>query len=171
MDVHSLVDKFLELADAEVGQGPKHPTNPIPELEAPTDEFFEKYPFVCKDTGYVEFLNSYSGAYVIWPDDQLMIDIFGFSEVSSPIITDEYPVIDDKGYLTFCSVLFRVKPGGGVENIQTLGFAFDATSQRKSGVYRQLVGREPGSPTKTDWYCATFLELFSELIDKRGRLA
>jgi hypothetical protein len=170
MDVHSLVKDFLELPDAEVGRGPQHPTNPVPELEAPINEFLEKYPFLCKDARYVEFLKCYSGAYLLWPDDQLMIDVFGFSDVSSPIEAEEYPVVDNEGYLTFCSVLYRVKPGGGVENIQTLGFAFDATSQRKPGVYRQLVGRQPGSPTVTEWYCETFLELFHELIDKRGRL-
>ena len=171
MDVHALVERFLRLPDATVGQGPRHPTEPVPELEAPINDFLEEYPFLCKDTGYVEFLKAYSGAYVLWPGDELVIDIFGFSEVSSPVISEEYPVIDNEGYLTFCSVLYRVKPGGGVENIQTLGFAFDATSQRRPGVYRQLVGRESGSPTKTEWYCETFLELFHELIDKQGRLA
>jgi len=171
MDVHSLVNKFLELSEAEVDRGPQHPTEPDPELEAPVNDFLDQYPFLRQDAGYVEFLKAYSGAYVIWPDDQLLIDIFGFSEVSSPIEVEEYPVVDNEGYLTFCSVAYRVKPGGGVENIQTLGFAFDATSERKPGVYRQLVGREPGSPTVTDWYCETFLELFRDLIDKRGRLA
>jgi hypothetical protein len=170
MDMHSLVKEFSEWRNAEVGQGPEHPTHPNPELKAAVDGFLEEYPFLYNDAGYVEFLKSYAGAHVNWPDDELVVDIFGFTEVSTEFTEGEDPIIDKEGYLTFCLEFFRVQPGSEIESIQILTFAFDATLQRRPGIYRQVVGKRPGDPVTTAWYCDTFLEFLRDLIDKQGRL-
>ena len=170
MDLHCLVQRFSELDRARVGRGPRHLTQGNRSLEGALESFLKRYPFLKKDTGYVQFLECYAGAYLVWPEDELVIDIYGFSGVSTLIVGEDGPIIDEDGYLTFSSVLFRIREGPGLENIQTLGFAFDATQQRKPGIYRQVVGREEGSPIVTDWYGETFLEWFKDVMDKKGRL-
>lgn len=166
MNIHSLMTRFTELGFASVGRGPKHPQSPRPELHEEIDNFLSQHPYLRKDNGYIDFLECYAGAMVDWPNGELVIDIFGFSEdVSLHLTQDEGSVIDDEGFYAFCSSVVRVdKDQESKHEYLGLGYAFDSTGTRKWGVYR-CIEDEP-----CQWYCASFREWLKELIDKKGRL-
>jgi hypothetical protein len=134
------------------------------EIEA----FLNEYPFLRQDQGYVDFLESYAGAWVAWPNNDLVIDLFGFTQVSTHIVKEDGYIVDPTGFLTICDGMVRLREGGFREGVIGQGFAFDATGERKWGIYRYVM--IDGIEAAMDWYCETFLQALSALIETKGRL-
>lgn len=110
MNIQRLMQNFGKLNQAAIGQGAKHPTSPDPAKVGLVSEFLDKYPFLRRDQGYVDFLERYAGASVDYSDGSLIIHIFGFiEEVSLHLVNDEPftgPLIKD-GFFMFCSTVAK----------------------------------------------------------------
>ena len=159
MYLHTVIARFAELEGATVGVGPKRSFYPDVKTQGQIDLFLNSYPFLCQDRDYVDFLSFYAGANVLRGDYDLMVDILGFSDVSTHMLDWEEPVVDEDGFLMFSLVILR--------NKQHIGFGFDATQHRKWGVYRSVVD-DKGSPYL--WYCNTFLEWLDQIVQKDGEI-
>lgn len=169
LNIHSLMKEFSKLEGAEIGRGPKHPSSPDPNLAQETEAFLNEYPFLRQDQGYVDFLESYAGAWVMWPNNELIIDLFGFTEVSRNIANpDNVCVVDENGFLIVYDGMVRLVDGGFREGVIGQGFAFDATGERKWGIYRYVF--VSGVEVARYWYCETFLQALAALIETRGKL-
>jgi hypothetical protein len=165
MNIHSLIGKMASLEGAVIGRGPRRPINPDTDLAPVVEKLFVEYPFLRKDQGYVDFIECYAGAFIDSQEDDLVIDIFGLSEVSTNLLYGEDDIIDKDGFLGICSIAIGIDRGPGLDKeLIGGGFSFDATQSRRPGIYRHLINAPVG------WYCETFLELLDALIEKRGRL-
>jgi hypothetical protein len=170
LDIETLMRSFLDLGYAEIGNGPKHPAAPNPDLAAPVQAFLARFPILRRDQGYVDFLEYYAGASILWPHNDLVVDIFGFTEVSSHLLETDGPIVDEHGYFWFCSEVIRLHPGFETRTTTAgLQFAFDTTQQRRWGIYRGI-DNEDSSRTEFAWYCESFLEWLNLLIENKGRL-
>ena len=122
------------------------------------------YPFLRQDEGYVCFLEMYAGG-VFWRDqDALSLGLFGFdSELSTHLVKGPGDTVEH-GYLTFCDMVIppRADPFG--KDAIGLGFGFDATGERRWGVYRLL------GEGRADYYCETFLQWLRLFVEREGRL-
>jgi hypothetical protein len=160
MNIHSLMHQFAQFDGAQVGHGPKHPTEPNLTLTEEIATFFNHYSFLQHDQGYVDFQEYYAGASVIILSDNNLtvdIDIFGFLDVSTHMTKYEDPIVDEDGHLVFSYILFNKKQ-----------FSFSFNTNREWGVYRTVVWEN--LDRQTSWYCATFLEWLERLIQYQGRL-
>jgi hypothetical protein len=91
MDIHSLMKKFSNLGYASVGRGPKNTESPRPKLQKEIDNYLDEHPYLQNDSGYVDFLEHYSGARVDFPLCELVIDIFGFlEEIGFHLVKDRF---------------------------------------------------------------------------------
>ena len=166
------MQRFAQLPNARVGQGPKLWPYPNPALQKEIDDFLNQYPFLRQDQGYVDFMEYYAGA-SIYPsdddeavnDDELVIDLFGFNDgIALHIVKDEGQIVGKDGFLCFCSTETwdeKVDPDFIIET----EFLFDATQKRKPGIYLRSSVRP-----EAEWFCETFLEWLELLIDKKGKL-
>lgn len=168
MDIHSLMKKFSNLGYASIGRGPKNTESPRSELQQEIDNFLDEHPYLRNDSGYVDFLEYYSGARVDFPEGELVIDIFGFlEEIGFHLIKDRFGEsdIDEQGYFMFCTTVVQVAKDSDPNNEELgLDYAFDATGKRTWGIYRVINYGE------YEWYCSSFLEWLEKLIDKKGLL-
>ncbi len=167
-----LTARFLMLGYARIGQGPKHPLVPNLPMQARIDEFFRKYPRLRLDAGYVEFLEKYSAAELTWPDRELEIMIHGFSpeelEVNDLLTPDE-PLYDEFGFFRFCEVI--ISPKSAPDHWMGVSFAWYLHDDRLLGVYRSVTAiLQAMNPVPYEWYRASFVEWFEELIQRQGKL-
>lgn|SRR5574341_1603885 len=167
MDPDAIMTDFARLEYAMIDFGPKHPTNPVPELQREIDEFFSEYPILRRDKGYVAFLETYSAAAVFWPNQELVIQIYGFSEeMTEHLLYPDEPLLEQGRFLRFAEVMIEEE-----EDVVGLSFAWEVTGQHSPGVYRQL--RQGGADWKTTpytLYASTFLNWLEEIVTKNGRL-
>jgi len=173
LDIHSLMQKFAELPNARVGQGPKRWPYPNPTLQKEIDDFLEQYPFLRRDQGYVDFLENYAGASADSSEeetpsaDELVVDLFGFNDgIALHIVKDEGSIVSNKGFLCFCHTEVW-NPELDPEFIVETNYLFDATEKRPSGIYRA----NSLNPEAVEWFGATFMEWLELLISKKGKLA
>ena len=163
MDIDTLIQQLSSLGEAFVGKGPKHPTSPRPEIQPEISSLLTQYPFLEKDQGYVDYLEHYAGAVVDRPSGDLFISIFGLDEdVSLHLTRGEGPIVDNEGFFTFCDSVVRDQE----QNDIGLGYVFDATGERRKGVY--IVTEDSSEP---HWYCESFLQWLADIIQKEGKLA
>ena len=156
-----------------VGHGPKHSDIPNTDLQPEINQFLSEYPFLQQDKGYVNFLERYAGATLDAPEGLIVI-IFGFVlDIGGLHMTqDEGPIIDDEGFLCIAAVQVRSDEDAkgfdeyakGFDEYTDLAFSFDATGERRPGIYRNI-GLNPKA-----WYCEDFLTWLRLLIDKQGQL-
>lgn len=166
MNIHELMQKFAELDYTTVGRGPKHPSFPRLELQAEVESFLAQYEFLQQDKGYVDFLECYAGGMIDYPNGEVFVDIFGFlDEVSFHLTKDEGSIIEDNGYYGFCTSVIRIGQSAiPAESDVGIGYAFDATGNRRWGIYRFIEGGEG------EWYCESFLKWLEQIITKKGNL-
>ena len=169
MGIHSLVKKLAEIEGAEVGRGPKHPTAPNLDLSPEIDSFLAEYDFISQDKGYVQFLESYAGAYVWQPANDLTIDFFGFAGISTHIVNEDGPIVDEQGFLVYCDGTVWIDSADPGEKAIGQSFAFDATGNRRWGIYRRFTRR--GEEINFYWYCKTFEQLLEHLIKTKGQVS
>ena len=72
-----LMERLSGIEGAEVGLGPRHPSHPDPLLDSAIQDFFDRYPAMCRDTGYEYFIRVWSGAVVLAPERLVTFDIHG----------------------------------------------------------------------------------------------
>lgn len=140
----------------------------IARLQRQVDALLATYPFLERDAGYVAYLRRYGGAIVVRVD-ALVLSLYGFSHDIGMHIVDGpgEPVCD--GCLVFCdmSVPAAVRARTDVkETVETVavGFGFEATGERRPGVYRFVDGGDG------EWFCETFLEWLAILIETDGQI-
>ena len=158
MNIHSLMREFARIEGSEVGQGPRHPANSRLELASEIDSFFHVFPFLRRDQGYVDFLECYGGAFI--EESSNIVDLYGFLSISTHIVREDGFRLDDKGYFSFCTVLLN--------STQEFGFAFDATQERRSGVYCWIINDR--LEVQYHWCNINFLDWLNTLILSKGRL-
>jgi hypothetical protein len=161
--IHPLIEKLQNLEGTIVGEGPKHPISPHPEIQGEIDNFISEYKFLLQDKGYVDFLECYSGMLIDSSDGKIFIDVFGFLEdISLHLTRGEGSVVDDD-YLGFCSAVVRIGSTGNLNKDDVgLGFAFDATGEKPWGVYCSI------NAAKYEWYCSSFREWLEKLVRTKG---
>ncbi len=169
-DIDVLMKRFADLGNGEIGRGPRHPIAPNAALAPLVEAFLKDYPELRQDKGYVDFLEKYGGASILWPHGDLLVDIFGFSGTSTNLLEFYGQIVDKQGYLWFCSEVIRVRPGYDTRlTTRGLQFAFDHTHQRRWGIYRGI-DNEDSTQRNFEWYCDTFLDWLNLLIEYKGNL-
>ncbi len=170
MDLSELIKRFIALGYADVGYGPKHPRLSKPALQTEIDEFFQKNPILKTDQGYVDFLETYSAAQICWPDESLIVVIYGFSPDIMLVSQPDEPLIDKNNFFRFAEVI--VKTGNTKKDFVGLSYAFDITGNRPYGIYQQTLPY--GADFKSvfyEWYCPSFNQWFKNLVETKGRFA
>jgi hypothetical protein len=169
MDLHGAVAEFQNLGYVSIGKGPKHPKGD-PNLQQAIDEFLAEYPTIARDRSFANFLEYYSAAAIDWPDEQLTIEIYGFSsDITLLIAQPEETLVDAQGFFRFSEIL--VKPGPHGEKAIDGLYAFDVSQNRSAGIYQKTTVWTTDSDTiNYVWYCRTFLEWLSRVVEAEGRL-
>jgi hypothetical protein len=153
------------MGELHTGFGPKHPETANITLQPMLEEIYKRFPFLQQDAGYCEFLECYGGLSYSQEKDLLSLDIFGISnEVSTHLLYGPGEAVTSDGVLTFCSVsLVRDPFSPRPDEMQGIGFGFDATGERRQGVY-QCFDSAPYY-----YYCSNFLEWLNCFIRNNGQ--
>jgi len=169
MNIHEVVKGFQALGYVTLGAGPKHPKgNPKTQLEI--DAFLKQYPTIAQDQGFVEFLEYYSAAAVDWPNEQLTIEVYGFSpDITLEIARPEEPLEDHNGFFRFAEILMIPVPDD--EQAIASTYAMDVTGTRTAGIYQKFsVWSEDSRMMDYEWCCENFLVWLSRVVNAGGRL-
>jgi hypothetical protein len=183
VQIDELIQRLLKAApEAHIGRGPDHPTSPDLTLAQRIATWLAVHPFLNRDAAYVEFLRRYSGVDVLseYTAENIAkgldwdLDIPGFAPVGPVSCLDDVgghvsrfdptvPHINENKFYSFATVCFR-HSGQGTEPSDWAHeeFGFDASAERRWGVYRIL---DP-----PEWFCETFTEWLGRAIDSRGRV-
>lgn len=159
-DVSDAIDAMATLGECPVAWQPVAAANDAT-LQDGVTALLSSYPFLAGDPGYVAFLRGYGGALLI-TEGNLVMSVFGFShDIGMHLVDGPGELISD-GCLVFADMVIPREGKALASN--AVGFGFEATGQRRSGVYRYLNG---GSPA---WYCETFLEWLRRVVASKGRM-
>ena len=182
MNIHELISAISQIGETQVGRGPKHPMHPNAELAEIVEAYFQRYPFLKQDQGYVDFMESYAGLFVYRPEYGLAIDVFGFAEVSSDLVLfgddfffqGENDILED-GFLAFCDATFMpegVAPADiSIFDLLGGGFAFKIDGKGVLGIYLAIVSPGTGSDAvEYEYYCSAFLKWLEILLESQGWL-
>jgi hypothetical protein len=165
-----LMQRFGQIPGAKVGHGPEHPESPDPSTAERLEEFLASYHSLQADQSYCDFLRRYGGAYIENHDATLIIDIFGFSEVSTDIVEMEGPVVNKDGYLIYAQCIYYIMSGNELRGTQEHDFAFDMTGARRPGIYR-LYGSSEHLHNQFEWQHESFASWLAYLMDHDARLS
>src|SRR5258707_10659352 len=96
--------------------------------------------------------------------------IYGFSpDITFIIGQPEENLVDYQGFFRFSEIL--VKPGPNGEEGIAGQYAFDTTGNRRTGIYQKtIVWSVDSRKVDYEWYCETFLEWLSRVVEATGRL-
>jgi hypothetical protein len=166
MTIENLMEKFLQIDGAAAGNGPRHPVQPDPSAEIRISSFLDTYPFLHQDPCYRDFLEVYAGAAINSSDENDLVDILGFSDVSPDIEYFEGPVVSSNGFLVFAICAYYRHTEQQLYMYEH-DFAFDASGTRKPGIYR-MVSALDQEPSAFTWYIGDFCSWLEDLIDKGG---
>src|SRR6266542_4038675 len=126
-------------------------------FQAELERLLAEFPFVARAQDWLEFLRRFGGGMWSRASDGLSLGLYGFShDVTMHILDGPGDPVGD-GILLFGDISL---PTGGVE----LAFGFEATGERRWGVYRFVDGGDP------EWYCESFHEWLERLVEREGRL-
>ncbi|MGH3797722.1 MAG: hypothetical protein ACRDRT_01920 [Pseudonocardiaceae bacterium] len=168
MSITEAVSRLERIPGALAGRGPRHPEAPDLSIENQLVQFLDTYPALRRDVGYVEFLEKYAGAMIKNAGETQIVDLLGFSDVSTGMLEMDGPVVDENGFLLFAQCIFHVIVEGGLVDMYEYDFAFDAYGERPPGVYRcSATLRSHGEPYV--WYADGFCSWLVELVDQGGR--
>jgi hypothetical protein len=164
--IDELVARFTQLPGPILDRGPDHPYSPDTERQEEVEAYFRRYPFLLADCGYVAFVRRYMWAGT--EGDNVGIHVF--APVSA--VYDPYggtDPVDEQGFFLFATSEYRKLGRPGKQNNIALGFGFDATGSRRTGVYRSArLGDQELRPWS--WYCEVFSEWLERIIQSRGQL-
>lgn len=168
MNIDEVVSRLEHIPGARAGRGPRHPESPALFLEDQLVQFLDTYPVLHHDAGYIEFLEKYAGAMIKNSDETQIVDLLGFSDVSTGMLEMDGPVVDENGFLLFAQCVFHIIVEGRLVDMYEYDFAFDASGGRRPGVYRcSTTLRSQGEPYL--WYADGFCSWLVELVDQDGR--
>ena len=163
-DINILMKRLSSLGEGELGKGPRHPEEPNMSILPTVERFLKENSFLQKDKHYIQFLETYAGAGIQGENEEFVIDLFGFTDVSTNFYEqDEHSIVDEDGFLTFCGGYASLDSNNPIDFMIPQGFLFDATGERKWGIYR-------GSNEGHYWYCETFVEWLNDLIHHGGKI-
>lgn len=168
--IDDLIARFEQIPGARVGRGLEHPTRPDASEAGRLEEFLSNYPFLRADSSYEEFLRKYGGAYVENEDVTQIIDILGFSNVSTDIIEMDGSIVNSDGYLLFAQCIYHIMSERGLKDTQEHDFAFDATGEREPGVYR-LYGDSEQDLNEFEWQYDNFANWLAYLVAQDAKLS
>jgi hypothetical protein len=135
-------------------------------LQADIDDFMHEYPLVARDPGYGEFLETYSAAVYISPNEELAVNVFGFSEFTLHLLYPDESLVEQDRFHIFAEISLQES-----ESAKGLLFAWDLTGEQKAGVYRSTRTSEADwEITLYTWYCKDFLTWLDALIKHKGKL-
>jgi hypothetical protein len=176
VDLNGLIARFAHLSPhAKIGRGPQHPTVPVASLAEITERWLRLHPFLKLYSGYVEFLERYSGAQVFDKERNIGIAILGFSGAGNELCGDYCPFAEDEphirkdGMYQFALLIFYAGDARTMETYCLVPFGFDATGSRRLGVYQGLFSRETMT-TDWRWCCESFAEWLGQVIAIEGRM-
>jgi len=163
--IHELIRELSSLGAVVTGHGPKHPEAPSDDLGAEIAAFLDEHGFLRRDEEYVDFLESYAGLLLTREHDFLSLSVYGFDpEIGLHLTEGEGDLLTEDGFLTFADATVSEQEGVfGPNDPLGVAFGFDATGERRPGVYRNLSGRP------YEWYCEGFTEWLETLVRLRGR--
>src|SRR5438270_13552281 len=110
MALRELMARFLTIGEAFAGGGPDHPR---PDLEPRVEAFLHKSPRLLRDPGYVEFLRTYGGASLSFPDEgneQWVVMLPSLIEGDARLVpfTAEGYGVDPDGFLLVAQLFHQV---------------------------------------------------------------
>jgi hypothetical protein len=139
-------------------------------LQKEIDEFLQKNQILRNDQGYVDFLETYSAASVDWPNEMLIIQIYGFSpEITIEVAHPDEALVDKDGFFRFAEII--LKTGDTKKDFVGLSYAYDTTGKRPYGVYQSTLPY--GADFRTIPYKSygnSFLAWLKDVIEKKGKL-
>jgi hypothetical protein len=187
VEIDLLIQRLQEVAPhACIGRGPEHPTHPDLTLANRLATWLEVHPFLNQDAGYVDFLRRYSGVDVLreYTAENVAkgldwdLKIPGFAPGPGPLGWQDCldytgghggrldPTAlhgNESGFYHFATICFRASgEGNEPSDWAQEEFGFDASAQRRAGVYRIL--------DTPEWFCESFSEWLVRVIDGRGRI-
>ena len=162
-DLDSLMAAFGALPDAEVGDGPAVEEDGPARLDA----FLDEVPGLTRDAGYVEFLRRWSGAYAQDPDADHIVDVFGFSGVSTDLDDMVAPVRPDQPYVVFAQCIYRKVGRDGRPDVAEYSFGFANGPDAPPGVHL-LVQSVAGVARPWHTHAPGFTAWLADLVDREG---
>ncbi|MEV4143728.1 hypothetical protein AB0J40_08670 [Amycolatopsis sp. NPDC049691] len=168
--IDALMARFEQIPGARVGRGIEHPASPDASEAGRLTEFLSSYRFLRADSSYEEFLMKYGGAYIENEEATQIIDILGFSDVSTDIIEMDGSIVSGDGYLVFAQCIYHIVSERGLEDTQEHDFAFDATGERKPGVYG-LYGDSHQEHNEFEWRYDNFADWLADLVAQDAKLS
>lgn len=167
--IDEAVSHFAALPGASVGHGPHHPTEPDVDVGLRVDEFLKAHPTLRRDPGYVEFLDKYAGAGIENDDVSQIVDVLGFTDVSTDMEEMDGPVVDDEGFLMVAEAVYHLRDDGRTTSTLQHAFAYDVTGERPPGIYRSLVTSDQLEPNFA-WAFDNFEAWLEEIVACEGWL-
>lgn len=168
MEINEVIKHLEGIPGAMVGHGPRHPKDPDRSIEDQVEWFFDTYPTLRRDGGYVDFMEKYSGVLIKNLDETQIVDVLGFSDVSTGMLEMDGSVVDEDGFLLYAQCVYHTIVEGRLVNMYEYDFAFDISGERTPGVYRcSSTLRSQGEPYV--WYSDGFCSWLAELARNGGR--
>lgn len=162
-DLDSLMAAFVALADAEVGDGPDPEADGLARLDA----FLAGVPVLARDADYVTFLRRWSGAYIQDPAADHIVDLFGFSGISTDLEEMVAPVRSDQPYVVFAQCIYRKVDDEGRPDVAEHSFGFTTAGDGPPAVHA-LVQSAAGVVRPWHPHAAGFRAWLADLVDRAG---
>lgn len=132
------LDVLTSLPNAEIICGPEHPRKPRKELANVLSDIISRNPFLGNDRYYIQFLKVVGGLCI---DTNRSIEdpeyYFAILYELDGVFCDESTAeITEDGFFVIGEFCFNKPSNSGSIQEMTNVYAFDATGNRKSGIYR-----------------------------------
>jgi hypothetical protein len=169
MNLQEIVKKLSLFEYSLVHGGPRHPEYPNPSFADQIAQVFEAYPKLRKYHDFVDFLEMYVGAIIIYPDNSVDAAINGVWDYTEHLLEDT--ALEENKYMRFASIMLHPSAEGQIRGIH---FAFDI-SDAGQGIYRSANYNDAKAQfgmrrTPYEWYCDTFIEWLEKFVAADGRL-
>lgn len=158
-----IIEGFEAMGDIAVGFGLEHPVAPDLRREEEVRSFLAQLPPSCRDPDWLAFLLRYGG--LQWEIDAGNFGLMGYRWVSEDLIDAEEEAIDEHGFLSFAYLDVALER---MELDVTLIYGFDATGERRPGVYRLQVNPEPTPDTAWAYYQPSFMAFLRAVAAVNG---
>jgi len=157
-EMAELVAELAKLGDIRLYRGPRHPSDPRPEIAEQITAYLAARPYLARDPEYVWFLEAYAGLYVFRVGEWFSVNIYGFDPEDFPDLSRKAAQIaDHPGFDSFADITYKLAPE--LPGPPSLSFAFSKTDP---GVFR-AVGEAP-----YQWYCDGFLTWLRDVVETRA---
>jgi hypothetical protein len=155
--------RFGRLPGAEVGDGPEDA-----DAARRLDDWLQTVPGVNADDDYAYFLHAYSGAYLQDESADQIVDLFGFSGVSSVIDDMIEPVEPGQTHVAVAQCIYhQTDDKGGPQGAEyTFGLSTDPADRT---VYAHLVTMDRLDSPWRPW-APSFVAWLADVVERGGWL-